>query len=88
MIIQVTQDHIDKAKTLLEDRNNSRTKCCPLALAITDGLKKQCQVGLSAWWVSDIKEKTTERLPVEACAFRRKFDFDRTAEPFEFNLDI
>lgn len=77
--IKVTEEHIDKG-------NQADCYSCPIALALKEasqelGTPEVC--GYMVYW-----PKKIGTLPHKAREFIRKFDKDRTAQPFEFEIDI
>ena len=96
MIIEVTQEHIDKARaytriraaygreTDLETPKGVWTSfSCPIALAVTDASGKAAQVDGS---IVSFNIVDHHKLPEEARAFVTAFDLGSTVEPFSFEL--
>jgi hypothetical protein len=96
MIIEVTQEHIDKAlaynriraayahETDLDTPKELWTSfSCPIALAATDASGKAAQVDGSTVSFNIIDNR---KLPEEAQAFVSAFDLGETVEPFSFEL--
>ncbi len=84
MLIKVTQNHIEEAKTLLT--NNLRADCCPVALAVSEAMGERYICGMEN--VCNDVGMIIIKLPEEAQEFIQQFDKGYEVEPFEFDLTV
>jgi hypothetical protein len=86
MIIDVTQEHIDRAR---EESSAGRLVncCCPVAQGLRALGYDNPEVGLRQFRLSRGRRRIYW-LPAEAMAAVRKFDRGDEVEPFSFEVDI
>lgn len=86
MQIRVTQKHINEGEKI-------HCTECPIALAISDCLKKSYCAGVSMrrYYIHTLplsQSCINNELPSKAQDFIIKFDCGRSVEPFDFDIDI
>lgn len=79
MIIQVTQDHINRGWRFA-------SASCPIALAMLDAGLTGASAGVSNLFWGYPRKMVT--LPTEVKAWILAFDRKQHVEPFEFDLDV
>jgi hypothetical protein len=84
MKIEVTQEDIDKARTLVKSNTISITKCCPIALAARRTTKNKCVAAGNFIRIYKGKRINVHNIPPSAQIFMNNFDDNRPVEPFEF----
>jgi hypothetical protein len=80
MLIHVTAEHIRHG--LREDPCN-----CPVALAVTEALGTQAEVGVTVLELPDRGRKKA-LLPPGVWTFIKDFDSAKVVRPFSFELDL
>ena len=89
MRIKVTQECIESGS------KGSRSKSCPVAMAMSVAGLYSPSVGLSmSWWGRVRRDAATGRrfrsgcdIPPEVSEFIHRFDRGKSVEPFEFELE-
>lgn len=79
-----------RVKVTQEDINAGRRKSCggcPLALALSRALGRECVVGPVCWWIDGDDTKDCVRLGRDEYNFRVKFDDGFHVAPFTFYVE-
>lgn len=80
MLIEVTQEHIDKGV-----KKNCQN--CPVAIA-AQAVLQNSDIRMGQWTLYDSRFTTIARVPFVVTDFVNRFDLGLPVQPFSFNLKI